>query len=53
MNQRIPIHHDAYCAFHDLPVEHSGMCRECLKEGEVGGVIEMELPDLFDEVLGG
>ena len=52
MTNRIPIHHDAYCVFHDLPVEHSGMCRECLQEGEVNQHIE-DMHDPFEEVLGG
>ena len=45
---RIPIHHDAYCVFHDLPIIQDGLCKECKEE-----LKPFELPDPFDEVLGG
>jgi len=49
MSNKTPIHFDGYCVFHDLPVIQYDQCKECLNEDPSA----LELPDPFEEVLGG
>ena len=52
LSNRIPVHFDGYCPFHDLPVMVYDQCKECLKEDPYP-IEHSDLPDPFDEVFGG